>query len=97
MVLADYILVKVIENYKARIAELEAKLGIANTTVGVASEKERLLKSSASISRDGATREVATMTIYDEARKLAEQRGIELGDRRFMRILQEVENKRKSA
>lgn len=79
----------------AEIAHYRAQLGKGNQTVAAAEEQRRLAKGNATITRDPATSPKADL--YQEAVKLAKERGIQPGTPSFMPIIHEVETRFASA
>lgn len=73
----------------AENAYLRSQLGTGKQTVAAAEEQRRLAKGNASITRDPATRPMADL--FEEAKKLAKERGVRPGTPQFMPILHEVE------
>ena len=86
-----------IEQMQASLAEREKQLGTLQTRTGEVEEKERLLKGSATISRDGVSHEMSTKIISDEVKEIAVKRGIDLAHPSIMQIIREVVAKRNTA
>lgn len=75
-----------------RMEILDKRLSVADQAKRSVEEKERLLQANSSISRDPAVN--ANVNIYEEAKKIAEQRKIKNPwDPRFMRILDDLNRK----
>jgi hypothetical protein len=73
---------------EAEIRHLRSQLKSGQSSVRSAEEKERLLRSSATVTRDAGSRPVGDL--YDRAKKIARDRGLPPGDPRFMDILDQL-------
>lgn len=73
---------------EAEIRHLRSQLKSGQKSVQSAEEKERLLRSSATVTRDAGSRPVGDL--YDRAKKIARERGMPPGDPRFMDILDQL-------
>lgn len=73
---------------EAEIRHLRSQLKSGQQTVQSAGEKERLLRSGATVTRDAGSRPVGDL--YDRAKKIARDRQLPPGDPRFMDILDQL-------
>lgn len=74
---------------EAEIRHLRAQLGNGTAKVMAAEERTRLAKASASITRDPITAPISDP--YEQAKRLAKERGIEVGGPGFMEVIEEVQ------
>lgn len=79
---------------RAKIRDLESKIGNAQRAQQSAEAKDRLLKGEASVTRDqSVSRSITNDELYAMAREEAKKLGIPTDDRRFMSIVQRLSQK----